>query len=75
MRCACKSGRGWVVQASAVSAMRLGVGVVSPVAINGRPGMVSFLLKITPEAGRFVAWWFCPTDKAGLHPVFPLRVS
>ena len=29
VRCACKSDRGWVVQASAVSAMRLGVGVVS----------------------------------------------
>ena len=29
VRCACKSGRGWVVQASAVGAMRLRVGVVS----------------------------------------------
>ena len=28
VRCACKYDRGWVVQPSAVSAMRLGVGVV-----------------------------------------------
>ena len=29
VRCACTSDRGWVVQTSAVAAMRLGVGVVS----------------------------------------------
>ena len=29
VRCASNSDRGWVVQASAVSAMRLGIGVVS----------------------------------------------
>ena len=28
VRCACKSDRGWVVQASAVSAIRMGIGVV-----------------------------------------------
>ena len=34
-------------------------------AINGRLGVDSFLLQREPEAGRFLAWWFCPTGKPG----------
>ena len=45
-----KSDRGWVVQASAVSAMLLGVGVVSSAAVNGRLGVVSFLF-VPPLVG------------------------